>query len=414
MIGFFIVAGLLVAGALLFVVPPLLGRRRKGGDVSHGETNLAIYRDQIKELESELANGLIDRLQYDTAKREIERRVLEEVEEAADARSEAGGGKWTLAVIVAVGIPVIAIPLYLVLGSPEALNPGNVVAKSEQGHGLTPETIAKMIGQLQQKLAANPEDAEGWAMLAKATGAVGRYEESARAYAELVKRVAPDAQLFADYADTLAVARGRNLLGEPEKLVDQALRVDPQNVKALALAGTIAFQKHDYGRAAATWKRILAVVPPESDIARQIGSSIAEAENRAGGASVAAVADAKPAAPAGGGVTLSGGLELSAAARQAVGPNDTVFVFARAANGPKMPLAIIRLQVKDLPTSFKLDESMAMAPGMSIGKFPELVVGARVSKSGSAMPAPGDWESPLLSAKGGASDLKLVVNRQVQ
>lgn len=412
MIGFFIVAALLVAGALLFVVPPLLGKRLQTGDVSHGETNLAIYRDQIKELDGELANGSIDRLQHETARREIERRVLEEVEEAAEARADEGGGRWTLAVVVAAGIPLVAIPLYLALGSPQALNPDLLAAKSEQGHALTPEMIAQMVGQLKQRLADNPDDAEGWAMLAKTSAALGRYEEAAQAYAETAKRFPPDAQLLADYADTLAMARGRSLIGEPEKLIDQALRVDPRNVKALALGGTIAFQKQEFAKAATLWKRILEVVPPDSDIARRITSSVADAEAQAGGKSVAAAPVAKPAAA--GGVTLAGALELSDGARQAVSATDTVFIFARAASGPKMPLAIVRLQVKDLPTSFKLDESMAMAPGMSIGKFPELVVGARVSKSGSATPAAGDWESALLPAKPGASDLKLVVDRPRQ
>ena len=422
MIGFFVIVGLMVAGALFFVIPPLLGKRIRGTEISHGGTNLSILRDQLHEIESELAEGKIDRLQYEAAKREVERRVLEEVEESADQ----GGGQtppnWSLAVAIAVSVPVIAIPLYLTLGSPAGLNPELARAGQgeEQGHALTPERVAKMVEQLQQKLAANPEDGEGWVMLAKTMSALNRFDESAKAYAEAVKRNPPDAQLLADSADTLAMASGRNLLGPPEKLIEQALKVDPNNIKALALTGTIAFQRREYAKAAQTWTKILALVPPESDLAKRIGNSIADAEAKAGG-QVAPVAAVGAGAAGGSAATssaavapITGQVELGGAVAGAVAATDTVFVFARAASGPKMPLAIVRLQVKDLPKSFSLDESMAMAPGMTIGKFPDLVVGARVSKSGNAIAAPGDWESELVPAKAGASGLRLLISRQVK
>lgn len=416
MIGFFVAAGLLLATALLFVIPPLIGKRRVANDVSHGDTNLSIYRDQLRELDAELEAGTVDRLQFENAKREIERRVLEEVEEEAERRAEKAPPSWTLAIAVAVGIPIVAIPLYLLLGKPEALNPDLVAAAQggDQGHALTPERVATMVAQLKQKLEANPDDGDGWLMLAKTTSAIGRFDESARAYGEAIKRIAPDAQVYADYADTLAMASGRNLMGPPEKLIEQALKIDGNNVKALALLGSIAFQRQDYAKAATTWKKILTLVPPESDLAQRIGTSISDAEAKAGGKSagptVAAARDTKQAADA---TALNGQVELSAEAAKAVTSGDTVFVFARAASGPKMPLAIVKLQVKDLPTAFKLDESMAMAPGMSISKFPELVVGARVSKSGNATPGPGDWESELTPAKAGASDLRLVIKRKI-
>jgi cytochrome c-type biogenesis protein CcmH len=417
MIGFFVAAGLLVAVALFFVVPPLIGKRRASSEVSHGDTNLSIYRDQLRELDAELGAGTIERLQYESAKREIERRVLEEVEEEAERRAEKAPPSWTLAIAVAVGIPVIAIPLYLMLGNPAALNPDLVAASQggDQGHALTPEKVAAMVGQLKQKLAANPDDGDGWLMLAKTTSAIGRFDESAKAYAEAVKRVQPDAQVYADYADTLAMASGRSLMGPPEKLIEQALKIDGNNVKALALQGTIAFQRQEYAKAAASWKKIQTLVPPDSELAQRIAGSIADAEAKAGGKTaapaLAAAGDSKPAAV--GSASLNGQVELSAEAAKTVAPGDTVFVFARAASGPKMPLAIVKLQVKDLPTAFKLDESMAMAPGMSIAKFSELVVGARVSKSGNATPAPGDWESELAPAKVGASDLRLVIKRKI-
>jgi cytochrome c-type biogenesis protein CcmH len=265
---------------------------------------------------------------------------------------------------------------------------------------------------LQARLRSNPDDVEGWVMLAKTTQALGRYEESVKAYRELVRRMPPDAQLLADFADTLAVASGRSLAGEPAQLIEQALKIDPNNVKALALGGTVAFQQKDYSRAAELWRRILATVPPDSEFAQRIQGSIAEAEALGGGKATARPAAAKPAAA--GGTRIGGRVELDAAVARSVAPGDTVFVFARAANGPKMPLAVLRLTAGDLPRNFELTEAMAMAPGMSIANAADLVVGARVSKTGGATPQPGDWESDLVPARSGSQGLKLVVSRIVR
>lgn len=413
MIGFLVVAGLLIIGALLFLVPPLLGKRIRQGNISHGETNLTIYRDQIRELDADLANGTLDQPQYEAAKREIERRVLDDVEQDAEQVARAGSPKWTLAIMVAVLVPVIAVPTYLALGTPEALDPARAAAPTQAGaHDVSPEQIARMVDQVKARLRGNPDDVEGWYMLAKSTQAIGRYDESVNAYREIVKRVPPDAQLLADFADTLAVANGRSLDGEPVRLIEQALSVDPNNVKALALGGTAAFQKQDYAKAAAMWKKLVATLPPDAEFAQRIQNSIAEAEAKAG-TKGSVVATASP-PPAAGGAKISGKVAVGAEVAKSVGRQDTVFVFARASSGPRMPLAIQKVTVAELPYKFELTEAMAMAPGMSIAKFPDLVVGARISKSGNAMAQPGDWESELVPVKAGAAGVNLVISRQVK
>ena len=413
MIVFFIVAGLMIVSALLFIVPPLIGKRLRQGNVSHGETNLSIHRDQLTELAADLASGTISQDQYDAAKREIERRVLEEAEEDAEQVARSGGPNWTLAISAAVMIPFVAIATYLVLGNPVAFDPAKVAAQTQGGHEMTPERIASMVSQVKERLRSNPEDAEGWYMLAKSTQAIGRYDESVAAYRELLKRVPPDAQLLADFADTLAVANGRKLEGEPMQLIDQALKVDPSNVKALALGGTAAFNQQNFKKAAELWKKLLAGLPPDAEFAQQIQRSIAEAENRGGLPKTAAVKPSS-ASPAASGPSISGKVAVANSAAGAIGPQDTVFVFARAATGPKMPLAIQRVKVSDLPFKFELTESMAMAPGMSISKFPDMLVGARVSKSGNAIAQPGDWESELVPVKSGASGVQLMISKPVK
>lgn len=417
MTGFFIAAALMLIGALLFIVPPLIRQRGpKPAVLSHGDTNVKIYRDQLDELAADRAAGSLDALQYDVARREIERRMLEEAEEAADATQRRLEPKWGLALAVVVAVPLIAVPMYAFLGQPAALDPQRVATPATGEHALTPEMITGMVEQLKQRLRDNPDDLEGWQMLAKSTAVLGDFKTAAAAYAEASKRAPGDAQLLADRADALAMANGRKLLGEPEAIIEQALKVDPRNVKALALGGTVAFQKQDYARAAELWRTILTVVPPEAEIAQRIQGSIADAEARAAGTAPAATGTPAPAkqAAAAPGTSLMGDVALGSDAAKAVAPTDTVFIFARAASGPKMPLAIVRVQVRDLPTPFLLDESMAMAPGMSIAKFPELVVGARVSKSGNATPQPGDWESKLVPAKVGATGLKLTIDQPVR
>lgn len=256
MISFFIAAALLIVTALLFVLYPLMGRQKIRGGVSHAESSLSIYRDQIVELDRELASQTIDRLQYDLARREIDRRVLEEVEEESDQEKSTIGQHWVLAIAISVLMPLAAVGLYLTLGEPTAID---VVAKNGAaaggGHASSKEQIADLAEQLRGRLKANPNDTEGWLMLAKTEGALGRFDESVLAYRQLLKRVKEDSQTLADFADTLAVAQGRSLIGEPEQLIQRALVLDGNNVKALALAGTLSFQQGKYAEAAAHWKK---------------------------------------------------------------------------------------------------------------------------------------------------------------
>jgi cytochrome c-type biogenesis protein CcmH len=417
---FLIVAGLLLAVALLFVVPPLLsGRRRHAVVASRNEANVSIYRDQLQELSADLAAGTLSRDQYEQARRELESRVLEDVAAADAPAALAGRGGSRLAIVIGAAVPLVAVSLYFVLGNPKGLDPhaAKPPAADEQGHDVTPEQIAGMVEGLAKRLKENPENTEGWIMLARSYNALQRYPEAAQAYAKAVERKPTDAQLLADYADVLAMAQGRNLMGEPERLVERALKADPENIKALALAGTAEFMKKDYRAAVSHWEKIVALVPPESEFGRSVASSIAEARQKGGLAPdqppAAAKAPAnKAAAAAIAGV--SGTVRLSPELAAKVAPSDTVFVFARAASGPRMPLAIVRKEAKDLPLAFSLDDSMALAPGMKLSSFEKVVVGARVSKTGEAMPKPGDLEGATQPVAVGASGLVVTIDSAVK
>jgi cytochrome c-type biogenesis protein CcmH len=266
--------------------------------------------------------------------------------------------------VAALAVPVLAFAVYWFVGTPSAVVPPE-------------DQINAMVERLAAKMRARPDDVEGWKLLGRSYAVLGRFKESAEAYGQALKRSPKDAQVLADFADALAMAQGQSLQGEPEQLVQRALEIDPSNLKALALAGTAAFGRKDYKAAAAYWERMLPLVPADSEDAKAIRSNVDEARALSG--------DSKK-------KSLKGTVKLAPALASKASPDDTVFIFARAEQGPPMPLAVLRKQVKDLPASFALDDSMAMAPQLRLSSQPRVVVGARISKSGSATPQPGDLE----------------------
>ena len=414
MIWFWVIAGLLIAAALLFVLPPLLHGARPAQQISRGAVNVNVYRDQLQELESDLTAGTLSRDRYDEARREIERRLLEDTG-APDVTAEIGRARgWIAAVVVAIAVPVAATSLYLAVGNPDGLVPERV---AEAGaHGLDAKQVEVMVEGLAARLKAEPDNAEGWVMLARSYVALSRFKEAAAAYAEATARVSGSAQLLADHADALAMAQGRKLSGEPEALIQRALAIDPNNVKALALAGTAAFENKQFNAAVSYWQRLANLVPPDSETARAVQGSIAEAQamggKGAGGSRSAAVVPPPKSAAAGG--RVSGSVRLAPELAARVAPSDTVFIFAQAAEGPRMPLAIVRKQAAELPVKFVLDDSMAMAPGMSLSGFERVVIGARVSKSASANPQSGDLQGVSPPVKVGANSIAIVIDKVIE
>lgn len=277
---FWILIALMIGGALLFIVPPLLGRKKEQTSATaRSELNITVYRDQLRELDAELAAGALSKEEYQSARSELEGRVLEDstTEEAAAAPPVSNR---KLAIAAAVAVPVLTVSLYLMLGKPAGLDPQSVPVEPEQQ--VTQEQIVAMVEKLAQKLKDKPDDAQGWVMLARSYLALRRFNEAADAYSHAVELMPNDAQLLADYADILAVNNGRNMLGEPEKIIRQALQADPKNAKALALMGTAAYQHKDYKAAIEWWQKLLLNVPPDSQIAASIKANISQAEGLSG------------------------------------------------------------------------------------------------------------------------------------
>ncbi len=406
MTAFLVVSALLLAGALFHVLRPLV-RARARDAVSRDAANIAVYRDQLRELEIDLKAGTLAADQYDKARREIEQRLLEDVGGAAQAvrpgRARLG------AVALGLAIPLCAMLVYWVVGLPQAMIPG-ALQQADATHEVTDEQIAAMIERLAARLKQSPDNPEGWAMLARSYAAIGRFGEASSAFVEALKRTPDDAQLLADYADALGMAQGRNLRGEPEKLIARALKADPDNVKALALAGTVAFEKKDYSGAVRRWERLLQVAPPGSQLAQSVRSSIEEAQALGGKSSPGKASRPEAAGPG----SIRGVARLSPALAARIAPTDTVFIYARAAEGPRMPLAILRKQARDLPVSFVLDDSMAMNPQMKLSSVPRVVITARVTKTAEATARPGDLEGESAPVRVGADRVEVVINSEVR
>jgi cytochrome c-type biogenesis protein CcmH len=282
-------------------------------------------------------------------------------------------------------------------------------APAKPAGALSQEQLQRMVEQSQAQVKGNPKDASAWAMLAHSYDMLGRFDESSKAYARLAELLPRDAQVLADYADALAVAQGRSLQGQPAALIDKALALDPKNSKALALAGTAAFERHDAAAALRYWERARAS-STDPVFAQQIDSSIADARAMLDGSVGAASAPvAATAAAVAGGGSISGHVSLSASLRAQAPPEATVYVFARPANGSRMPVAILRRQVRELPLDFTLDDSMAMVPGNTLSKAGEVVIVARVSRRGDVTPQAGDLQGSSTAVAAGARGVNVEI-----
>lgn len=408
MTAFVLVGVVLIASALLFVVPPLLRRSLRTG-ATRDAVNVAVYRDQLRELELDLRAGTLAVDQHEKARREIESRLLADVDKS-DASAQSPRRARAAALALGLTVPICALAVYLAVGNPRALLPQ--AAEGGSPHGLSAQQFEALVSRLAARMKDNPEDGEGWTMLARSYAVLGRFGEASEAYAKAAARMPRDAQLLADYADALAMAQGRTLQGEPEKMILRALTIDPDNVKALLLAGTAAFNRSDHPAAIRHWERALKVLPEESDMVPRVQASIAQARSLAGSPRGKAQI-AKP-APAQGASRVSGVVRLAPELAGKVAPGDIVFIFARAAEGPRMPLAVLRKRAGDLPAEFTLDDTMAMAPQMKLSAFPRVIIGARVSKSASATASPGDLQGLSAPVNVGAKSVSVVIDTELR
>ncbi len=413
MTAFIVAAIAMVVIAIAWILWPLL-RRSESRTVDHGAANVSIFRDQFADLEADLARGTLSPEQYSESKTELERRLLDDVRASGAAPDGRRSHRW-IAVVVALITPLAAAALYLQVGSPAGLSPGTALASNEGE--VTRERIETMITDLKKRLDKEPTNAETWALLARTQYAVGNFSEAAAAYAKVSALLPENADLIADYADALAMSQGRTFTGRPLELVRRALVLNPKQWKALAMAGSEAFERRDYVAAIDYWQRLHNITPPEAPIAQQLQGSIDRARELAGSSVPPPLAsgfvEGAPTRSSADGRTVTGTVTLSAALMSKVQPDDSVFIFARPADGSRMPVAVVRARAKELPLQFTLDDSRAMAPTAKISNLAEVIVTARVSRSGNAIPASGDLEGGTEKIKVGSQGVAITIDRAV-
>lgn len=394
---FWIIAVVLAVAAGALLARPLW-RQRAADAPDVEQSNLAALRDQMRELDADLAAGVLSADQHAATRAEIERRVLSDVVDARSATARLSGSSRALAGMLLVCIPAAALGLYALLGNPGAI--GAAKHGAADMASMTPEHFAQMTEKLAGKLKQDPSDLKGWLMLGKAYKVLNRLPEASAALEDGVQRAPQDAELLAEYAEVLALIQGGNFAGKPEQVVLRLLKAAPNHPKGLTMAGAAAFERRNYSGAISHWEKLLRLVKDDVELQKALLAGIAEASRLR---TVAAT-------PAQG---ISGRVQLDPSLADKVDPADTVFIFARGPDNTGMPLAARRHQARELPIAFRLDDTYAVNPQAKLGSVPAIVVGVRVSKSGDAMPKSGDLQVFSKPVKLGSSNVVLTIKDTV-
>jgi cytochrome c-type biogenesis protein CcmH len=396
---FWTLATALTAAALYSLLRPLT-RRSNQDDIGRESSLVEIYRERLLQLEQQHQRGELDADQLLSARSELETSLALELpdSEQSDAKASPPAGKKAVPLLVGIAVPALAVALYFTFGMPEAIN-GPV---ADPNSALMP-SIDEMVSRLEHRLQTNPDDTQGWTLLGRSYAALNRFEKSRNAYMEAAKRAPDNADILFSLTEVTAALQNNSLAGEPETFLSRGLQLDPQSRHGRWLQGILAYQQGDSGKAVKLWEQLLA----ESSNTREktllqrfiqqvkgsapgtvagetsIATTAPKSATQAGSPGVAAEA-------AGPHVTVN--VRLADTLASKVSGNDTLFVYAKAAAGPPMPLAIVRKITADLPLRVTLNDSQAMMPQMKLSAFNQVIINARISKSGSAMPSTGDLQ----------------------
>ncbi len=392
MTSFLIAAFLLLVLVLVLLLRPFIFPS-KSEATSRRQMNAAIYREELEKLDAELTMGSITSVDYEMAHAEIRQRLFQDTNEEDD-RSEMGSTKKTV-VGLCLFVALLSSGLYLTLGDAPRIAEQNVQQP------MTREGVEKMVTEFAAKMEQDPTNFKGWVMLARSYRILGRNEEAAKAYERAGDFVGSDPQLLADYADTLASNANGNFAGKPLQLINQALKLDPNNLMALWLSGTASYTAGNYKAAVQTWEKLAKQLPPGSEEARSIGESIAEARSKGGLPTKNTPPDSKG---------ISGKIELAADLKSKLKPGDVIMVIARKP-GERMPVAVLKTAVTDFPMNFSLTDALALNPSAPLSQLSEASIEVRVSKTGMAKPESGDLISSAQIVKLGAKNVILMIDQ---
>ena len=396
MITFWIIAIAMVVIALVFLLRPLLHELNKK-DIDRTAQNVAITKERLNELKVEFEQDTITQAEYEQTKEELEQALLNDVAEPPVEKSSVNNQSFTKMAryIVIISVPVIALSLYAVLGQPELIEGGKKQAAVPAGHGSASKvnaglgTVEQMVEKLAAKLKENPNNAEGWFMLARSYMAMNRYKEAAAALEKTNQLVPNNPVIMLRYADALTMLNGGQISGKPFELIKKAVAIKPDDPTGLWLIGMGYAEQGEYQRAVSYWNLLLPLLKDDKSI-NEVQKLIRQAKRKSGiDIAEEPAINSKPTKNKSI-TTLKVKVSIDQTKLKNVSMNDTVFIFAKAVNGPPMPLAVVRKQVKDLPLEVSLDDTMAMVPNMTLSSFDKVKITARVSKTGKPLLQKGD------------------------
>lgn len=375
MIEFWLSAGLLCLVAVSFLLIPLLRGRKVQAEEDRTALNVTLYQERLRELEQQHQAGTLDAAQLQAARDEAARELLADTD-GSEARQARRLGR-AVPLLAVVLVPVLAVSLYLQWGAIDKVEQARTFAGE-------PHSIEEMTARLEQAVQNNPESAEGWYFLGRSYMAQQRAADAARAFGQAVKVAGREPELLGQWAQALYFAAGKQWSLQLDALTSEALKADPEEVTSLGLLGIAAYEEQRFADAIGYWQRLVAVLPDGDPSRQAIAGGIERARQEMG-------SQAEDGAPAQSQVSagLQVRIELAPALRDKVQPGDAVFVFARAASGPPMPLAAKRLTVADLPAEVSLSDSDAMMPQLKLSAFEQVQLVARISRAGDAKN--GEW-----------------------
>ncbi len=405
MMTFALFAALLLGIALLFLIPSL--RRQQGSqEVARNQQNILIAKDQLKALHSEQEDGLLSQEEFDKARADLEKNLSLDLHSDNEPQNSNIQGRWATWLVL-VFVPVVTVGLYMYLGDLPSLDPENRQAAKMSSTENMP-SVEEMISTLAEKLEKEPKNAEGWFMLGRSYMAQEQYAKAADAYANLYELVGDEPGAMMPYADALAMTQDGRLTGKPLELIDRTLEVAPAYPMAMWLKGMAWQEQNKPQEALEIWQDLLPLVENDEESLKQLQEMIAEAQQQSGIEATAVSASHVPQSMGKQDVLGTGDIQvqvvLDPGLKQGIDDTASVFIMAKAINGPRMPLAVSRHQVKDLPITVTLNDSMAMMPELKMSAYKQVSITARVSFSGNAIAQSGDLSGEVTLVKPGQSD----------
>ena len=414
----FVLLALLMVFISLALLLPAFWRTPKEDTTDRSSQNISIIKEQLAMLDESRASGEVTQQQYEQTRNELETSLLQDTETEViqtDAKTLQVHSRW-MAAMLAIVLPIFVIGGYVLLGTPEVFDENTMQTPPPHASGnKNMPTLEEVLARLEQKLIDQPENLDGWMMAGRSYMSLKRYADAKRVLQKAYTLASDNPIVMLRYADAISMSRGGRLSGEPFSLIKKAVKNDPENVMGLWLAGLGYEEQNDYKNAIHHWQRAAKLVEPASESLQEINGMIARAQQKLSGTKPAISESNISPSTSSSGISLKVNVSLDPELQSQANPNDIVFIYAKAASGPPMPLAAVRKRVKDLPLVITLDDSMAMMPTMKLSSFKKIIVSARVSKTGSAISASGD----LLGQTGVLSlpmmkEQKVIIGRLMQ